>query len=133
MMPTIRVDDDVYEWLQQRAKPFVDTPNSVLRRELGIEAATAVAGPAVRRASGELAPLLVAGQLQVGGELVWKRRRVTHRALVTADGWLELEDGQVFAAPSGAGRALSGYEVNGWRNWRRASDGASLSSLRDRL
>jgi len=32
MPPTIRIDDDVYAWLQGQAKPFEDTPNSVLRR-----------------------------------------------------------------------------------------------------
>ena len=32
MAPTIRVDDEVFAALQKRAKPFVDTPNSVLRR-----------------------------------------------------------------------------------------------------
>lgn len=39
MSPTIRVDDDVYRALQERAEPFVDTPNSVLKRmlELGDE------------------------------------------------------------------------------------------------
>lgn len=31
-MPTIRIDDQVYEWLQKQARPFEDTPNSVLRR-----------------------------------------------------------------------------------------------------
>ena len=31
-MPTIRIDQDVYEWLQAQAKPFEDTPNTVLRR-----------------------------------------------------------------------------------------------------
>lgn len=36
MAPTIRVDDDVFSALQKRAKPFVDTPNSVLRRLLGL-------------------------------------------------------------------------------------------------
>lgn len=36
-MPTIRVDDDVYAWLQAQAKPFEDTPNSVLRRVAGLE------------------------------------------------------------------------------------------------
>ena len=37
MSPTIRIDDDVYRVLQSRAEPFVDTPNTVLRRllELG--------------------------------------------------------------------------------------------------
>jgi hypothetical protein len=33
-MPTIRIDDDVYEGLQALAEPFVDTPNTVIRRLL---------------------------------------------------------------------------------------------------
>ncbi|MEP6959063.1 MAG: hypothetical protein ABI980_10080 [Nitrospirota bacterium] len=32
MSPAIRVDEEVYKWLQARARPFEDTPNSVLRR-----------------------------------------------------------------------------------------------------
>lgn len=35
-MPTIRVDNDVYGWLQEQARPFEDTPNSVLRRVAGL-------------------------------------------------------------------------------------------------
>jgi hypothetical protein len=37
-MPTIRIDDEVYRWLQAQARPFEDTPNTVLRRiaHLGI-------------------------------------------------------------------------------------------------
>ena len=31
-MPTIRIDDEVYAWLQAQARPFEDTPNTVLRR-----------------------------------------------------------------------------------------------------
>jgi hypothetical protein len=31
-MPTIRIDEDVWKALQDRAAPFVDTPNEVLRR-----------------------------------------------------------------------------------------------------
>ena len=38
-MPTIRIDDDVYDWLQKMARPFEDTPNSVLRRVAGLDAA----------------------------------------------------------------------------------------------
>ncbi len=37
MAPTIRIDDQVYFWLQKNAKPFEDTPNSVLRRVAGLE------------------------------------------------------------------------------------------------
>ena len=33
-MPTVRVDDEVFEGLQKLAKPFVDTPSSVIRRLL---------------------------------------------------------------------------------------------------
>jgi hypothetical protein len=35
-MPTLRVDDEVYAWLQKQARPFEDTPNSVLRRVAGL-------------------------------------------------------------------------------------------------
>src|SRR5258706_5928070 len=34
MMPTIRVEDDVFEGLQKLAKPFVDSPSVVIRRLL---------------------------------------------------------------------------------------------------
>jgi len=36
MAPTIRIDEEVYAWLQTQARPFEDTPNSVLRRVAGI-------------------------------------------------------------------------------------------------
>lgn len=32
MSLTIRIDDEVYAWLQSRAKPFEDAPNDVIRR-----------------------------------------------------------------------------------------------------
>ena len=34
---TIRIDDEVFAWLQQQGETFVDTPNSVLRRLAGLE------------------------------------------------------------------------------------------------
>jgi 5-methylcytosine-specific restriction protein A len=40
MAPTIRIDDDVYAWLQEQARPFEDTPNSVLRRVAGLDRKT---------------------------------------------------------------------------------------------
>lgn len=36
-MPTIRIDDEVFEALKKLAEPLVDTPNSVLRRLLELE------------------------------------------------------------------------------------------------
>jgi len=41
MAPTVRVDDDVYEELKAHAEPFVDTPNTVLRRLLGLSVGSA--------------------------------------------------------------------------------------------
>lgn len=38
-MPVLRVDDEVWVWLQRNAKPFEDTPNSVLRRVAGLDSA----------------------------------------------------------------------------------------------
>jgi len=36
MAPTIRIDDEVYAWLQKQASAFEDTPNTVLRRVAGL-------------------------------------------------------------------------------------------------
>lgn len=36
-MPTIRIDEEVYEWLQSHAKAFEDTPNTALRRIAGLK------------------------------------------------------------------------------------------------
>jgi negative regulator of replication initiation len=45
-MPTIRIDDDVMRFLQAKAEAFVDSPNDVLRRELGIDKLSAKPGRA---------------------------------------------------------------------------------------
>lgn len=37
MPPVIRIDNEVYSWLQKNARPFEDTPNTVLRRIAGLE------------------------------------------------------------------------------------------------
>ena len=36
-MPTIRIDNEVYAWLQGMARPFEDNPNTVLRRVAGLD------------------------------------------------------------------------------------------------
>jgi hypothetical protein len=38
MSPTIRIDNEVFDKLKESAEPFVDTPNTVLRRILGLAA-----------------------------------------------------------------------------------------------
>ena len=39
-MPVVRVDEEVWRELQKRAEPLVDTPNSVLRKTLGLGGTT---------------------------------------------------------------------------------------------
>jgi hypothetical protein len=39
--PSIEIDEEVYEQLKRRAEPFVDTPNSVLRRVLQLSPSVA--------------------------------------------------------------------------------------------
>jgi len=58
-MPTIRVDQEVFEGLQQLAKPFVDSPGRVIRRlleERGVLRAAAKAPRRVRLAPDALTP-----------------------------------------------------------------------------
>jgi hypothetical protein len=54
MMPTIRVDDEVFEALQKQAQAFVDTPNTVLRRLCNLDEHDAKPNKARRARSSEL-------------------------------------------------------------------------------
>ncbi|MEE3851790.1 hypothetical protein VZC37_15715 [Gordonia sp. LSe1-13] len=130
-MPQIEIDDEVFARLKGEAEPFVDTPNDVLRRLLGMEAEPRVAvdsskSPALprpvkryrRRKAGELMPLLDAGILRVDDELVYQKRSgEQYNGLVTNDGWISV-DGESFFSPSGALKSAVGYDVNGWKHWR---------------
>ncbi len=55
-MKAIRIDDDVWVSLQKKANAFEDTPNSVLRRVLGIDKANAKHGKKTRAARGTRTP-----------------------------------------------------------------------------
>jgi hypothetical protein len=53
-------------------------------------------------------------------------------ARIRADGTVVLTDGRVYATPSGAATALSGYPQNGW-TVLRTSDGRTLDEMRAEL
>lgn len=40
MSPHIELDQEIFDFLKTKAEPFVDTPNTVLRRLLGLDSAT---------------------------------------------------------------------------------------------
>jgi hypothetical protein len=77
----------------------------------------------------EVSDLLGAGQLEVGAQLYARPKQFSTRtATVLPDGSLEV-DGVSYAAPSGAARAVSGVNRNGWWFW--LVDPASRRSLSD--
>jgi len=130
-MPTIRIDDEVFAGLQEKATPLVDTPNTVLRRMLGLESKRTLAPETDMQ--GELLPLLKLGRLKVNNELVWNRprKKETYRAVVTAGGCLKLPDGHIAVTPSAAcSRLTSGGNFNGWREWHTI-EGVPINDLRE--
>jgi hypothetical protein len=73
--------------------------------------------------------------VQSGDQLTHQRKRTgqTFSAIVTADGWVQLPDGQLYSAPSPALKACVGTEIDGWASWRHERTGKTLRELRDEL
>lgn len=126
-MRTMRVDDEVYAWLEKQAVGF-DNPNSVLRRLAGLDDEREPS--AGDEKDGKLLPLIRAGRLKAGDTLTWHRPRKneTHRATVTERGCVRLTDGRVFTDPSPAAVALVGHQSNGWEVWK--AGGVKLNDLK---
>ncbi|MET9772706.1 hypothetical protein ABZ023_00395 [Streptomyces sp. NPDC006367] len=134
-MRSIEIDDEVFAFLQSRCEPLVDTPNDVLRRLLlggSGHSSSAVA----KRRPGDLMPLIKAGLLKAGDKLVHvqPRRGLTHEATVTADGWIEIEDGRAFPKPSPALKAQTGVDINGYGKYVLKDDpDVRLQDLREQV
>jgi hypothetical protein len=127
-MPSVPISDEVFEAIQRQAVPLVDTVDSVLRRVLGLDTEQESGRP------GKLLPLLKAGELKPGDELIWRRPQLgeVHRATVLATGSIRLADGRIASSLSGACKDLSNTSVDGWEEWRRTSDDQRLDDLRKR-
>ncbi|RFC71089.1 DUF2924 domain-containing protein [Streptomyces sp. AcE210] len=98
---------------------------------IDISPQTASGQPATQTTPGGVAPLIKAGDLEVGEVLYWRRPRlgVEHEATVLANGWLQFE-GKPYRSPSGAASAAAGSQADGWTAWRRRRDRVLLDSLR---
>lgn len=90
-----------------------------------------------RRAySATLLDLLRAGLVRAGDHLTGTHLGREHRATVTGEGYIRLDDGAVHRTPSAAAMAtLNRQSWNGWAWWRVERDDGSvlLSRLRERL
>ncbi|MFC4336833.1 restriction system modified-DNA reader domain-containing protein [Salininema proteolyticum] len=83
---------------------------------------------------GALKPLLDAGYVAAGDKLVWKQRKkgVTHRATIEANGWIVLKDGESYDTPSGAAAAACGRRQPGWGVWKHSRTKKTLLELKAR-
>jgi hypothetical protein len=64
MSPVIRIDDEVYAWLQSKARAFEDTPNSTLRKLAGLDDLkdqTYIKGNSAQKNTPELLPHRISG------------------------------------------------------------------------
>nr|MDT0519883.1 hypothetical protein [Streptomyces sp. DSM 41633] len=131
-MRKIEVDDEVFAYLQRHSVPLVDTPNDVLRRVL-LDAETSEEDPGANRGLGGLMFLIEAGEAVAGDELEHHQPRLqrTHKATITADGWIELPDGRLFAQPSPALKAQTGSAINGWGQYTHVRTQRKLQQLRE--
>lgn len=142
-MHKIEVDDEVFALLQQLAVPFVDTPNSVLRRELLATKKDQQSGkvaptdpprpkpvPKLHNRTGELMPFITSGKIQVDDVLIHTRRNgESYQGIVTNDGWIKI-NGNTYASPSGALKSCLGHDVNGWKNWTHQRTNQLLDAFR---
>lgn len=80
--------------------------------------------------------LMKMGLIQVGDELIWKRRvqGVSHTAVITSDGTLKTSDGKLHKTPSGAAKHLNANKpVDGWLAWKLQKSNVSLAELRHEI
>ena len=80
-MPSIDIDDEVYDRLKHTAEPFVDTPNSVLRRVLGLDPNPngASGSSAIAKATTARAPAKLQGAATTGARKRSRTRRKSHK------------------------------------------------------
>ncbi|MFE2278601.1 hypothetical protein ACFXAE_15400 [Streptomyces sp. NPDC059454] len=139
MTRTIRIDDEVFAALQALSEPFVDTPNSALRRLLGLDLPASGSTPVEQEIDDQgeegfpqhgLADFLKDGRLKAGQRLVWNRRNLQreYRAEVLGNGNLRVEGLRVFGTPSRAATVIAGNQQNGKSVWC-TEDGVRLKDL----
>lgn len=131
-MRTIEIDDEVFAYLQRHSEPLVDSPNDVLRRQL-LKDEKPPASTAAARRTGALMFIIEAGLAAPGDKLQHHQSRLkrTHEATITADGWVEIPDGQAFPQPSPALKSQTGSDINGWGQYTHVPSGRRLQELRE--
>jgi hypothetical protein len=89
-----------------------------------------------RRNMIKIIDLIENGLIQIGEELIWKKKSLskTFKAKDLQSGQLQTEDGIKHKTPSGAARHLnSNTPIDGWHAWKIAKSNDSLDFLRKKL
>lgn len=143
MMPTIDIDEDVFAELQQRARPFIDTPSDVIRALISASQKLSEGDPTVTPSGqpgvpgkvkiGKLDALIKQGLIASGDTLIHERKRSgdVFEASVSKRGCIILPDGRWFREPSPALREYTHSQIDGWANWTHVPTGRTLRDLRD--
>src|SRR5258708_1375292 len=115
MCPAIQVDNEVYRWLQSQAPPFVDTPNSVLRRIAGFDRAPQQEIPTMVTSDGQTETFDPGRRppLAKGNELLSRRKIPARQARFH-------RDGTFFQRPTGFPVALN--DLNGYALFETEDD-----------
>ena len=142
-MPIIDIDDDVFAELQQRARPFLDTPSDVIRALIKASTKLAAGDPTVTPSGrpgvpgkvkiGKLDGLIDNGLIAPGDSLIHERKRSgeVFEATVSKRGCIVLPDDRWFREPSPALREYTRSQIDGWANWTHVQSGRTLRDLRD--
>jgi len=139
---TIEIEDEVFIQLQDRARPFIDTPNDVIKRLLaevglgtqGASASPLPSAPPGVSTTGRLSMLIEDGLVRPGDKVRHRRKRTgeVFEATITEGGCLQV-DGipALFREPSPALRHFTGSQIDGWHNWVHVDSQRTLRDLRD--
>lgn len=128
----IDLPEDLYRQLERMAVPFEDTgPVDVIRRLVAASPYASSKRSSRATHDGFLISLVKGGLVAAGDELLYQRRDGrSFTTTVTANGWIELGNGQVVRSPSAAIMALVGVTHNGFKAWRHVKSGKKLEELR---
>lgn len=133
-MHSIKIDNEVYQYLEQRVEGF-EQPNAVLRRLLlPTVAPVEVPQPKPTAVPGRLLPLIEAGLISPGDLLSHHQVRKGREfgGVVDGRGWITTKV-KSYREPSPALRGLVETQIDGWANWTHVRSGKTLRELRDAL
>lgn len=133
-MRTVEIDFDVHKKIEQARMSFGEDDNTVLRRLLGLKAASPKPAGDVKGTPWEDNGVL----LPHGTKIRMEYTRVKHEGVISNGRWLV--EGSLYDTPSGAATAIvttkggKSTKLNGWTYWQvkrpQDADWVSLMALR---